>query len=129
MLMLDGSIPYDDAKIWSMWHKDARKHLPEPRPDYAGNPPEDDHEYELHYRLAALDALKQQSVGEMRTLLFKDRQLVADKTHTLTSNYYFRNELRMLLEKAGFTIEAEKGDWAKDDAAADHDCLIYFARK
>jgi hypothetical protein len=37
--------------------------------------------------------------------------------------------MRMLLEKAGFTIEAEKGDWTEDDAAADHDCIIFFARK
>lgn len=33
----------------------------------------------------------------------------------------------MLLEQAGFQIEAEKGDWS--DAAADHDVLVYFARK
>jgi hypothetical protein len=41
---------------------------------------------------------------------------VAADTCTLISNYYFRNELRILLEKAGFTIETEKGDWAAEDA-------------
>src|SRR5687767_3487070 len=35
---------------------------------------------------------------------------VADDTFTLTENFYFRNEMRMLLEKAGFRVEAEKGD-------------------
>jgi SAM-dependent methyltransferase len=129
VLMLESYVPYDDAKFCALWHKDARKHLPEPWPDYVGNPPEDDHEYELHYRLVALDPLRQQTIGEMRTLLFTDKQLVEDVTHTLTSNYYFHYELQMLLEKAGFTIEAEKGDWTENDATAEHDCIIYFARK
>jgi hypothetical protein len=112
-----------------MWQKEARKQLPEPWPDYVGNIPEDDHEYELHYRLVAVDPLKQQTVGEMRMLLFKDKQLAADDTFTLTSNYYFRNETLMLLEKAGFRVEAEKGDWTEADATGDHNVIVYFARK
>jgi SAM-dependent methyltransferase len=129
ILLLEVSVPYDDVKIWSFWHKEARKSLPEAWPDYIGKIPEDDHEYELHYRLVSVDPLNQQTVGEMRTLLFKDKQLVADDTRALTSNHYFRNEMRMLLEKAGFTIEAEKGDWTDADATADHDVIVYFARK
>jgi hypothetical protein len=65
----------------------------------------------------------------MRTLLFKDGQLLADDTHTLISNYYFPNEVRLLLEKAGFTVEAEKGDWTADDVTADHHTIVYVARK
>jgi hypothetical protein len=44
-------------------------------------------------------------------------------------NNQFRNEMRMLLEKAGFTLEAEKGDWTDAEATADHDVIVYFARK
>jgi SAM-dependent methyltransferase len=129
VLMLEIYVPYGDARLLPLWHKDARKHLPDPWPDYMGNPPEDDHEYELHYRLVSVDPLKQQTTGEMRTLLFKDKKLVADETRTLTSNYYFRNEMRMMLEKAGFTVEAEKGDWTDEAATAEHDVIVYFARK
>lgn len=117
------------AKVWPFWRKEARTHLPEPWPEDIGKIPADDHEYELHYRLVAVDPLEQRSTGEMRTLLFKDKQLVADDTRTLTSNYYFRNEMRMLLEKAGFTVEAQKGDWTDADATADHNVIVYFARK
>ena len=81
------------------------------------------------YRLVAVDPLEQQTTGEMRMLLFKDGQIAADDTYTLTSNYYFRNELHLLLEKAGFTIEAEKGDWTEADVTADHKTIVYFARK
>ena len=86
-------------------------------------------EYELHYRLVAVDPLAQRTVGEMRMLLFKDGQLAADDTYTLQSNYYFRHEMQLLLEKAGFTVDAVKGDWTDDDATAEHDALVYFARK
>lgn len=128
-LMLEIYLPYEDAKVWPLWRKDARAHLPEPWPDYIGKIPEDDHEYELHYRLVSADPLRQQTTGEMRTLLFKDKQLVVDETRALTSNYYFHNDMLMLLEKAGFTVEAAKGDWTDEDATADHDVIVYFARK
>ena len=94
-----------------------------------GKIPEDEREYELYYRLVALDPLNQRTTGEMRTLLFKDKQLVADETLTLKSNYYFRNEIHLLLEKAGFQLEAEKGDWTEADATAEHEVIVYFARK
>lgn len=128
-LLLEVNLPYEDAKVWPLWRKEARTSLPEPWPEDIGEMPEDGGEYRLHYRLVAVDPLEQRSTGEMRMLLFKDKQLVADDTHTLTSNYYFRNEMRMLLEKAGFRIEAEKGDWKDADAAADHDVIVYFAKK
>lgn len=129
VLLLENYLPYEDAKVWPLWRKDARTHLPEPWPQEIGKIPVEGREYELHYRLVAVDPLDQRTVGEMRTLLFKDQQLVADETRTLTSNLYFRNELRLLLAQAGFRIEAEKGDWTDADATADHDVIIYVARK
>jgi hypothetical protein len=112
-----------------LWRKEAQAHLPEAWAENIGTPSVDGREYELHYRLVAVNALEQQTIGEMRTLLFKDGQLMADDTHTLISNYYFPNEVRLLLEKAGFTIEAEKGDWTDADVTAEHDTIVYFARK
>lgn len=129
VLLLEYYWPYEDAKVWPMWRKEARTQLPEAWPDHIGTPPTDDREYELHYRLVAVDPLEQCSVGEMRTLLFKDKKVIADDIRALTSNYYFHHELRMLLERAGFRIEAVKGDWTDVDARADHDVVVYVARK
>jgi SAM-dependent methyltransferase len=130
-LMLEVNLPFGgkEAKVWPLWIKDTRKHLPESWPESIGKIPEDGRDYELHYRLVAVDPLEQQTIGEMRMLLFKDGQFVADDTYVLTSNYYFRNEMRMLLEKAGFSIEAAKGDWTDADAFAGHDAIVYFAKK
>ncbi|MEZ4617898.1 MAG: hypothetical protein R2867_20645 [Caldilineaceae bacterium] len=103
--------------------------MPEPWPEEIGKVPEEGREYELHYRLVALDPLEQRTVDEMRTLLFKDGQLVADETYTLQSIYYFRHEMQLLLEKVGFTVEAVKGDFTAADVTAEHDAIVYFARK
>lgn len=129
LLLLEAYMPYGDEKVWPLWRKEARRSLPEPWPEYVGKNPDDDREYDLFYRLVAVDPLEQRTVGEMRMLLYRDKQIVEDKTYTLTSNYYFRNEMRMLLEQAGFRIEAEKGDWTEADASADHDVIVFFARK
>lgn len=129
LLILDGVAAYADKDLWPLWPKGSRSHLPEPWPEALGNPPADDREYELWYRLVSVDPLEQQTVGEMRMLLFKEGQLADDDTYPLMSNYYFRNEMRLLLEKAGFAVEAEKGDWTDADVTAEHDSIIYFARK
>ena len=129
VLLLGNDLPYGDAKVWPLWRKELRTQLPEAWPEYIGTPPTDDREYEMYYRLVAVDPLEQRSIGEMRTLLFKDKQVVADTTRTLTSNYYFHYEMRMLLEQAGFQIEAEKGDLTDVDANAEHEFMVYVARK
>ncbi|MBI1278877.1 MAG: methyltransferase domain-containing protein [Anaerolineaceae bacterium] len=129
LLILENHPAYGQEASWPMWQKDARKHLPEPWPEYAGNIPEDDTEYELYYRLVAVNPLEQQTTGEMRTVVFKDKQIVSDTTFTLTSNFYFRHELQMLLEKAGFKVEAVEGGWTDADVTADDDVMVYFARK
>jgi SAM-dependent methyltransferase len=128
-LLLEVYPPYEDAKIWPLWRKDARSELPQAWHEDIGKVPEDGRDYELHYRLVSVDPLEQRSTSEMRMLLFKDKQVVADDTHVLSLNFYFRNEMRILLEKAGFKIEAEKGDWTDTDASAEHDVIVFFAKK
>ena len=83
----------------------------------------------LDTRLVSVDPLEQRTVGEMRTLLFKDKKPVSDVTYTIVLNLYFRNELRALLEKAGFTVEAEKGGWTDADATVDDVVIVFAARK
>lgn len=129
LLLIENYTAYGEKDHWRFWQKEARQHLPEPWPKNIGKIPGDGHEYETHYRLVAVDPLAQQTTGEMRMLLFKDRQVVADDTLTLTSNYYFYHEMRMLLEQAGFTVEAAKGDWTDSDVNSETDAIIYFARK
>ena len=129
VLLLENYLPYGDPKVWPLWRKEARGHVPEPWPEGIGQMPEDNQEYKLHYRLVAVDPLEQRTTGQMRMLLFRNEQLVSDDTYTLTENLYYRHELRALLEKAGFTVEAEQGDWTVADATGDHSVIVFVARK
>ena len=129
VLLLEIYLPYENTESWSWWLKDTRRSLPEPWPEDCEKPPEDGREYKLIARQLTFDPLNQSSVGEMRTLLFKDGQVIEDETRSLSLNHYFRNEMQMILEKGGFRVESEKGDWTDTDANADHDIIVFFARK
>ena len=109
VLLLEGYPAYSDAKLWPLWRKEARTHLPEAWPAEVGTRTVADQDYQLHYRLVAIDPLEQRWIGEMRMLLFAGQQVVADDTLTLTENYYFYHELRLLLEQVGFPNRGGEG--------------------
>lgn len=130
LLLLDNEQPYANAREWQVWLKDGRERLPEDWPEGVGKAPLDpDSEYELHSRIAAFDPLEQRLMLQMRTLLWRGEQLMADVVYTLTSNLYFRNELCQLLELAGFEIEAIQGDHTQAEATPEHRFLVFLARK
>lgn len=129
VLLLEQHMPYANSNVWPLWRKDARQHLPELWPDYVLQAPDPGEEYALHYRLVAVDPLKQQTIGEMRLLEFKAGEIMSDVIHTLTSNYYFRPELQMMLEAVGFHIENVMGSWNDTEATANDDVIVFIARK
>jgi len=130
VLLLDNHLPYGDAKEWPLWLKELRTQLPKPWPDTIGKtPPDDGSDYKLYYRPVAFDPLEQRVTRQMRTVLWRDGQLIAEAEYTLYENLYFRNELRQMLEHAGFEIEAIRGDYTEAEATAEHDVIVFIARK
>jgi SAM-dependent methyltransferase len=130
LFLLDNESPYADAGEWQLWLNEGRDHLPESWPDKIGKaPPADGSEYELYHRYVAFDPIEQRAVHQMRTLLWRAGQVVADDVYTLTANIYFRNELRQLLEGVGFEIEAIQGDYTQAQAASEHRFMVFVARK
>jgi hypothetical protein len=92
-------------------------------------PPAGGEDYELYSRVAAFDPLEQRVTREMRTILRRGGQLIAEETYTLHENLYFRNELGRMIEQAGFTIEAVQGNYQETEATAEHDFVVFVARK
>ncbi len=130
VLLLDNHLPYGDAEEWQLWQKEMRNQLPEPWPDTIGKtPPDEGSDYELHSRIVAFDPLEQRATRQMRTVLWRDGQCIAEEEYTLYENLYFRNELRQMLEQAGFEIEAIQGDYTEAEATAEHDVIVFIARK
>ena len=87
----------------------------------------DGSEYELTSRLVAVDPLEQSWAMELRAKLWRDGKLLASEEHWLRSNLYFMHELRLLLERAGFSSVTVRGGYDEADPP-EHDFLVFIAR-
>jgi SAM-dependent methyltransferase len=129
-LVLDHEVPYSQPRRWRQWLAEERRALPEEWP-----PPgerrrgSDGAEYELRVRAVDLDPLRQCLSYELRATMWRDGKPVAEEEHALTLRLYLRNELLLLLEGAGFVDVDVRGDHTEEEATADHDFLVFVARK
>lgn len=130
-LVFDHEVPYSNwGGQWPFWHPEQRRQLPQPWPETgmqrrAAN----GDEYELRSRLVGLDPLEQRLTLEMRATLRRAGQVIAEEEHTLQSSLYFRNELVLLLEQAGFQDVAVRGGYTDAAPTPDDLSLVYIARK
>jgi hypothetical protein len=65
----------------------------------------------------------------MRAAQWRDGELVAQEEHTLHLNFYFKNELLLLLERAGFADIVVHGDYREEPANAETDFVVFVAGK
>ena len=131
MLVLDNEVPYASPRRWNRWLREERKDLPRPwsNDDGERRRASDGTELALQSRLVALDPLEQRATLEIRARQWRDDQLVAEEEHTLDIGLYFTNELVLMLERAGFEIVALHGDHKEEPATAEHDFVVFVARK
>jgi len=129
-LLLDIEVPYADTKQWRYWTSEGRRALPEELP-----PPRerrlasDGGEYTLRARVLDLDPLEQRVTLGMHAERWRDGELEAEEDRTLTINLYFRNELLLLLERAGFADVRIEGDHNDLPPTADDEFLVFVAKK
>lgn len=129
-LVLDNEVPYANARRWPYWLAAERARLPEEWPlpgqrDRAAN----GDELALRARLVSFDPLEQSRTMEIRAALWREGELVAEEEHRIDLRLYFRDELLLLLERAGFEIESVTGDHTGEPATAEHETLVFVARK
>jgi SAM-dependent methyltransferase len=129
-LVLDNEVPYLGDWRWRYWPKKGREDLPEtwpePGPRRTGS---DGTEYELRSRIVDIDPLAQRVTMEMRGFTWRDGSLVAQDEHVLAMTVYFTNELRLMLERAGFTEIDTRGDYTDEEPTADTQFVVFTARK
>ena len=129
-LLIDVEVPYADAKQWRYWTSEGRRALPEELP-----PPRerrlasDGAEYTLRGRVVDLDPLEQRVSLEMHAERWRDGELDAAEDRTLTINLYFRNELLLMLERAGFADVTVEGDHNDRPATSEDDFVVFVATK
>lgn len=128
-LALDNQVPYSYAS-WRHWTAEGRKELPtswpEPGERALGS---DGAEYELRYRLVDLDPLARLMTSELRALMWRDGELVADEQHLLKLTLYFTHEIVLLLERVGFATVEVHGAYRDDAPTKDDDYVVFVARK
>ena len=130
LLVMDNEVPYTDTKAWPLWLKDGRANLPEPRPEpRERRRAEDGAEYALRTRILDLDPLAQRIRYEMYAWMWRDDRLVAEETHELGLTFYFTEEIRLMLESAGFVDVTIQADYTDAEPTGDTDFVVFVARK
>lgn len=129
-LLLDNQVPYAHAELWQQWTKDERDRLPEPWPESGTRKrTEDGTEYELRARTTAIDPLDQTETRDIRAEKWRDGHLVATEEHAISIRSYFRDELLLMLDRAGFADVIVRGDYTDNEPTADNEFLVYIARR
>jgi SAM-dependent methyltransferase len=130
VLLLDNEVPYADAALWQYWLKEKRSELPRPkREPGARRSGKDGAEYALRSRVVDFDPLAQQATLEMRAFMWRDGELVAEEEHVLTMTLYFKDELVLMLERAGFDDVRVRGQYNDAEPTVDDDFLVYIAQR
>jgi SAM-dependent methyltransferase len=128
-LVIDNEVPYADAEQWRYW-REKRSELPEewvePHSRRKGS---DGAEYALRSRLVDLDPLSQRITMEMRAWMWREDELVAEEQHLLRLTLYFKEEVVLMLERAGFADIEVRGQYNDAEPAPDDDFLVFVARK
>jgi len=128
--VLDTEVPYSDGALWQYWLKEKRQELPRRRrPPGERRVGSDGAEYALRSRLLDVDPLDQSVTMEMQAIMWRDGEVVAEEEHQLTERRYFRNELVLMLENAGFAEVDVHGDHNDAEPTGDDDFLVFLARK
>jgi SAM-dependent methyltransferase len=129
-LVFDVEVPYADAGQWRYWPKDDRRSLPESMPAAGGRRrTSDGSELAMRVRLVGLDPLAQRLALETRMELWRGDELVREEEYALHINLYFRNELLLMLERAGFANVLVHGEHTERDPTSDDDFLVFVAEK
>jgi SAM-dependent methyltransferase len=129
-LVFSHYLPHDDPERWSYWLPERRQRLPEDWPE-AGTRKRttSGDEIGLRTRLVDLDPMEQRQTLEMRAELWREGRRVAQEDGLLQENFYFRNEILLMLANAGFAEVSVRAGYSAREPTADDTMLVFMARK
>ena len=129
-LLLDIEVPYADPRLWKYWVREERASLPEAaRPPGTPRRGSDGAEYTLSSRVVEVDPLEQHVVMELHAERSRDGALEAAEDHRLDMGLYFKHELLLLLERAGFEDVVVHGEHTEAEPTSDDGFLVFVATK
>lgn len=86
-------------------------------------------ELEIAARTVSVDPLEETQTRQLRARLWRNGELLDEQVHTQRYEEYGKNELVLVLERAGFSDVQIFGDYSDEPATADHKQLIFVAKK
>ena len=129
-LVFNVSLPYAEADRWNCWLPEYRRTLPEAWPETSDRKrASNGDEIELRSRRLDLDPLEQVWTREIRATLWRGGEVVREEIHTMREKAFFRNELLVLLARAGFVDVAVSGGYDDREAKGEDLMLVFLARK
>lgn len=129
-LIFNKDVEYAYPDAWSLWLRENRQSLPEPWPDEGSHRQSDDgYEFISRTRMVALNPMEQSYVRQIWVEKYLDGHKLRDEKYNLRGNFYFMNELILMLEKVGFKHIKVLGGYSDERPTADHEDLVYIAIK
>ncbi|HUF02373.1 MAG TPA: class I SAM-dependent methyltransferase [Gaiellaceae bacterium] len=129
-LLVDFEVPYADSRLWQYWLEEERASLPESAPPPgAKRRGSDGAEYTLSSRVVELDPLEQHATMEIHAEKWRGETLESEEDRRLDIGLYFKNELLLMLERAGFASIVVQGDHVETEPTSSDAFLVLVARK
>jgi SAM-dependent methyltransferase len=121
---------WNDRPAWLSRLPENRQALPEEWPPSSERKRlADGSELELATRTVAVDPLAETQIRQIRARLWRGGELLKEEIHTQRYEEYGKNELVLVLERAGFDDIQIFGDYSDEPATSDHRNLVFVARK
>ena len=130
LLAFDNEVPYANARLWQMWPNEEHQRLPEAmREGGERRRASDGSDLELLTRVVGLDRLDQRLRLELVAREWRDDTIVSEETHALDMRVYFKHELVLMLECAGFRDVEVRAGYTGAEPSGDEDFLVFVARR
>jgi SAM-dependent methyltransferase len=128
--VFDYMVRWNDPPAWMSRLPDHRKSLPQQWPASSERRPlSGGSELEVATRTVSIDPLENVATRQIRVRLWRNGELIEEEIHTQGLDDYSKNELVLMLERAGFCDVQIYGDYSDEPATADHKNLLFVARK
>jgi SAM-dependent methyltransferase len=76
-----------------------------------------------------IDRVEQLLIAKRRYQQIVAGNVVAEEVFDANERWYFKHEMILMLEKAGFQQVEVKGNWSNDDFAEPHESIVFVAHK
>lgn len=129
-LVMSIGYPYDHEEGWRLWLPDGRQGLPRPWPESPGRQEQPDGSVILQWlRLVDLDPRAQRIVLGIRDQLVRDGEILLEEEREIVNNVYLEQELRLMLEFAGFADVSFQAGYSGRPATVDVTEVTLVARR